>query len=240
MEHTDQKPIVGAIILAGFIIGGAILLKGTGGTAAPVAPVPTLNGAPVTTFTPVKAEDRVLGDANAKVTVILYEDFQCPWCGKLHSEGEKELREKYIPTGKVEFVYRDFAFLGTFVQPYVAANDESINAAEAARCAADQGKFWEYHDYLFEHQNGENEGNFSINNLKSFAKTVGLDSTSFDQCLDSHKYTAAVSDSKAEGSAAGVNGTPNGFILKNGKIVDTIEGYIPAAAFTAKVEAALK
>jgi protein-disulfide isomerase len=235
--QSDQKPIVGAILLAGAMIAGAILLRGSG---APPAPIPTLNGIPATDVTPVSQEDKILGDSKAKVTVIMYEDFQCPWCGKFHSEAEKEMREKYITKGSVRFVYRDFAFLGTFVEPYDVTRDESINAAEAARCAAEQDKFWEYHDYLFEHQNGENKGNFANPNLKAFAKNLGLDSAAFDACLDSDKYAAAVENARTEASPFGVRGTPNGFILRNGKIVDTIEGYLPAAAFTAKVEKALK
>jgi protein-disulfide isomerase len=69
-----------------------------------------------------------------------------------------------VKNGQVQYIYRDFAFLGT----------ESEKASEAARCAADQGKFWQYHDYLFTHQNGENQGNFSSLNLKLFAKELGL------------------------------------------------------------------
>jgi len=189
---------------------------------------------------PVGEDDQVLGDREAKVSVIVYEDFQCPWCAKIHLEAEKEIREKYIGTGEVNLVYRDFAFLGTFVQPYVPENDESINAAQAARCAADQGKFWEYHDYLFEHHNGENQGTFSNKNLKDFAQKLLLDSARFDACLDTNKYAQAVAESKIEGSTAGVQGTPKAFILKKGKIVDTVDGYMPAAQVMAKVAKALK
>ncbi|KKU49755.1 MAG: DsbA oxidoreductase [Parcubacteria group bacterium GW2011_GWA1_47_10] len=235
--QNDQKPLVGAILIAGAMIAGAILLRGS---SAPATPIPSLNGVPATAVTPVSEEDMVLGNPKAEVTLILYEDFQCPWCGKFHNEAEKEVREKYIPKGSVRFVFRDFAFLGTFVEPYDKARDESINAAEAALCAAEQDKFWEYHDYLFEHQNGENEGNFANGNLKAFAKNLGLDSTAFDTCLDSDKYAAAVENSRTQASPYGVRGTPNGFILKNGKIVDTIEGYLPAAALTTKIENALR
>ncbi len=236
--NNSQKSIAGAIIVAGFIIAGAILIKG--------------NGTPITTTTPlmpnykdiqlapVSASDQVLGDPNASVTLVVYEDFQCPWCGKIHKEAEKALREKYLPTGKVNLVYRDFSFLGTFVNPYVASKDESSNAAQAARCAGDQGKFWEYHDYLFDHQNGENKGNFSVPNLKSFARILTLDTASFNQCLDSNKYLPAVNASNDQGKIAGVQGTPKGFILKKGKIVDTIDGYMPSEQVTAKIDQALK
>jgi protein-disulfide isomerase len=237
----NQAPIVSAIILVGFIIAGAILLRGS---SKPLqGNLPANNGGiPVTTATlaPVTTADRTLGNSNAKVTLVMYEDFQCPWCGKFVTESETTIRNTYVKNGQVELVFRDFPFLGQFVQPYVAANDESINSADAARCAGDQGQFWQYHDYLFAHQNGEDKGAFSITNLESFAKTLGLDTTTFNQCLSSNKYVQALADSKAEGENAGVTGTPKGFILVNGKVVDTIDGYLPLTAVTAKLDAALK
>jgi protein-disulfide isomerase len=239
---NNQTPIVAAIILAGVLIAGAILLRG--GSPQNVKTPVAGTGTPVTTTTiaPITTADRTLGNSNAKVTLVMYEDFQCPWCGKFVSESEQVIRSKYVANGSVQLVYRDFAFLGSFAQPYVAANDESINAAEAARCAEDQGQFWQYHDYLFSHQNpnGEDKGTFSVTNLESFAKTLGLNTTTFNQCLTSNKYAQAVADSKTEGEAAGVTGTPKGFILVNGKIVDTIDGYLPLASVTAKLDAALK
>jgi protein-disulfide isomerase len=113
---------------------------------------------------PVGDTDFVLGDPNAKMTIILYEDFQCPFCGRFFSDAEKTIRNTYVKDGSVKLVYRDFPFLGS----------ESYKAAEAARCAAEQGKFWEYHDYLYSHQMGENQGAFSDTNLKSFAGTLKL------------------------------------------------------------------
>jgi protein-disulfide isomerase len=235
----NQTPIVSAIIIAGFLIAGAILLRG----GKPITNAPSAGaGIPVTTATlaPVNSNDRTLGSTNAKVTLVMYEDFQCPWCGKFVNESEQTIRNTYVKNGQVELVFRDFPFLGSFVQPYVVAKDESLNAAMSARCAGDQGQFWQYHDYLFSHQTQENTGNFSITNLESFAKTIGLNTTTFNQCLTSNKYAQAVADSKAEGTNAGVTGTPKGFILVNGKVVDTIDGYLPLAQVTAKLDAALK
>jgi protein-disulfide isomerase len=228
---NNQKPIVSAIIIAGVLIAGAILLKGAKAPTPENLPVNN-NGIPVTTTTlaPVGANDRTIGNPQAKVTLVLYEDFQCPFCGKLFNESEGNIRDTYVKNGDVQFVYRDFSFLGP----------ESERAAEAARCAGDQGKFWEFHDYLFSHQNGENQGAFSDPHLKTFAKTLGLDTSSFNACLDSNKYAQAVADSKTESSNAGVNGTPKGFILRDGKIVATIDGAEPFAMVKAKIDSALK
>lgn len=113
---------------------------------------------------PISSSDFVLGNINASVAIIEYADFQCPFCGKFFKETKKTLLDNYIAEGKISFAYRDFAFLG----------NESIRTAEAARCAGDQGKFWEYHDYLYTHQNGENQGAFSDLYLKSFAGELKL------------------------------------------------------------------
>lgn len=98
----------------------------------------------------------------------------------------------------MRFGYLHFAFLG----------DESQWAAEASECAGDQDKFWEFHDYLFSHQNGENQGAFSQDNLKAFAKELGLDTTAFNDCLDTGKYTTLVQDQTQMGRQLGVTSTP--------------------------------
>ncbi len=235
MENKNTQAIVGAIVLAGVLIAGALLLRGS---SAPVAVNIPQNGvgAPLVTAAPaplsVKEVDRSLGNPQSpnSVVLIMYEDFQCPFCGRFFNDSEKQIRDTYVKDGRVILVYRDFAFLGP----------ESEKAAEAARCAEDQGKFWEFHDYLFTHQNGENQGSFADPKLKSFAKTLGLNTASFNSCLDSGKYAQAVADSKTEAAAAGVNGTPKGFILKDGKVVNIINGAEPFTMVKAKLDAALK
>ncbi len=226
---NGSNQIAGAIIIAGLIIAGSILLKGVNNPQAN-------NGKPNTgdtvTLQPAKVttKDYALGDPNAKVTVIVYEDFQCPFCDRFFQDSEKNIINTYVSSGQVQFVYRDFAFLGP----------ESTIAAEAARCAGDQGEFWDYHDYLFGNQKGENMGNFSDENLKAFAVNLGLNKVSFNECLDSGKYTQAINDSTIEGRKAGVSGTPKGFILKKGKVVNTIDGALPYASVKSMIDAALK
>ncbi len=254
-KNVDSQQIAGAIIIAGLIIAGTILLKGgqivatNNNAAAPNAPSAPNPGN--IQFTPVSAADRTLGNKSAKITLVMYEDFQCPFCGAISGLEPNsaiiksmqqrdstwtpfmpEILKNYVNTGKVLFVYRDFplSFLGA----------ESYRSAEAARCAGDQGKFWEYHDYLFGHQKGEGQGAFSDTNLKSFAGKLGLDSNTFNQCLDSNKYTKIVKDSEAEGKTVGVTGTPKGFILKGGKVIATIDGAESLTAVKPKIDAALK
>lgn len=238
-SSNGAKQIAGAIVLAGIIIAGAILIKGNSQNNDTALKI---------NIAPVGEQDRTLGNPKAKVAVVLYEDFQCPFCAAIsglepNSPLIQYLKQKdptwtplmpglqeYIAKGNVRFVYRDWAFLGP----------ESIKAAEAARCAGDQGKFWEYHDYLYTHQNGENKGNFSNPRLESFAKELGLNTTSFNQCLEENKYTQAVEDSKSEGIKAGVNSTPKGFILIKGKVVATIDGAESFTTTKPKIDNALK
>jgi len=113
--------------------------------------------------------------------------------------------EEYVKKGKVRFGYWNYAMLG----------DESKWAAEASECAADQDKFWEYHDILFKKQTGENQGAFSKENLKKFADELGLDSQAFAECLDSGKYLSQVEEFSYIASQLGVRSTPS--FLVNGQ-----------------------
>ena len=230
MEDKKNQFSIGlSIVVAGIIIAGAIMLHGTKKQAAPTPAA----GNPVTTngtIKPVSASDFIQGNPNSKVVMVEYADYQCPFCGRFFTDTVQPIKQNYVDTGKIAFVYRDFAFLGT----------ESAKSAEAASCANDQGKYWEYHDYLFTHQNGENQGNFADKNLESFAKTLGLNTDQFNTCLSSGKYIQAIKDSTAEGTSIGVNGTPHSFILVDGKIVADVNGALPLADVTAKIDAALK
>jgi protein-disulfide isomerase len=117
--------------------------------------------------TPVGARDVILGDTKAPVTVIEYGDYQCPFCARFFTDVEPLLREQYIKTGKVRMIFRNYPFLG----------NESIAAAEAAECAKDQGKFWDFHDALYtaEHQDGrENNGNLTNQAFYQLADSIKL------------------------------------------------------------------
>jgi len=239
---SNKLSVPMAIIVAGILVAGAIYFS----SVTPKNIAVNDDGIGTTILAPVAETDRILGDPGAKVTLVLYEDFQCPFCGAIvgfNAPLIQSLKQRdpnwapfipevmnYVKNGDVLFVYRDWAFLGP----------ESVRSAEAARCAGDQGKFWEYHDYLYAHQNGENEGNFSDTNLKSFAKNLSLNTVTFNECLDKNKYAQVVANSKDEGIKAGVQGTPKGFILRDGKIVSTIDGAEPLSSVKQKIDTALK
>lgn len=217
-EQTSKYLIPGAIVLAGAVIAVAVLYSVNG---SPSKNTLEDGVVAIVSMPAVTSSDFVLGEENAPVIFVEYGDYQCPFCGKFFKETESVLRENYIKTGKVKFIYRDFAFLGP----------ESLWAANAARCAAEQGKFWQYHDYLFNNQSGENQGAFSKNNLKSFASALGLDKEKFNTCLDSDKYLEEIKKETKAGGEAGVQGTPASFI--NGKIY---VGALPTATFIQMID----
>lgn len=165
-------------------------------------------------------DDPVKGDKNAPVTIIEFSDFQCPYCGRFYSQTLSQIEEKYIKTGKAKFVYRDFP---------LSFHQFAQKAAEAAECADEQGRFWEYHDKIF-----QNQQSLSIENLRKWALDLSLDGGKFGSCLDSGRYEEEIKKDFQDGSAAGVTGTPAFFI--NGILV---EGAHPFESFKAVIEAEL-
>ncbi|MEM5802063.1 MAG: DsbA family protein [Candidatus Aenigmatarchaeota archaeon] len=143
-------------------------------------------------------DDPTKGSANAKVTMIEFSDFQCPFCARFWKDTLPLLEEEYIKTGKLKFVYRDFP---------LDFHQFAKKAAEAAECANEQNKFWEYHDKLFENQQA-----LDITSLKRYAQELGLDTAKFNECLDSGKYANEVQKDVQDGMAYGVSGTPTFFI----------------------------
>ena len=118
---------------------------------------------------------------------------------------EPELVKRYVETGRLRLVWHDFAWQG----------EESVQAAQAARCAARQGKFWEYHDHLYRNQRGANTGQFSPANLKQFAADLGLDTASFSTCVEQGLDLAAIQADRNAARARGAPATP--YFLINGR-----------------------
>ncbi|HLF01900.1 MAG TPA: DsbA family protein [Anaerolineales bacterium] len=124
------------------------------------------------------------------------------------ADASRRIYEQYVTAGKVRLGYQHFAILGP----------ESQWAAEASECAADQNAFWEYHDYLYANQNGENQGAFNKDKLKQFAATLGLSATTFNDCLDSGKHSAFVTSQTQMLGSLGVQSTPT-FVLNGQPLV---------------------
>jgi protein-disulfide isomerase len=155
------------------------------------------------------------GTERAPVTIVKFEDFQCPYC-KTAQPTYQELLKRY--SGKVRLVHKDL--------PLDAIHPQARQAAEAARCAGEQGKFWEYHDTLY-----ANSPKASVEELKAYAKEVGINAASFEQCFTSGKYKGLVQKDLSEGAQLGLTGTPTFFI--NGR---EMSGAQPVEAFAAVID----
>jgi protein-disulfide isomerase len=155
----------------------------------------------------IASSDPSLGRASAPVTLIEFSDFQCPFCQRV-APTLKKVRETY--GDKVRIVWKDF--------PLTQIHPQAFKAGEAAHCAGDQGKYWEYHDRLF-----ANQQQLQPEELKQHAAALGLDAAAFNACLDSSKYGERVRDGVAQGSRLGVNSTPTIYI--NGRMLSGAQPY---------------
>ena len=155
----------------------------------------------------VGPEDPADGPATAPVTIVEFADFQCPFCGQL-APTLRRIREQY--GDQVRLIWKDF--------PLAQIHPRASQAAEAARCASDQGRFWEYHDRLFTNQQA-----LEAPALKQYATDAGLDAAKFNACLDSSKYGQKVRDALAVGAGLGVGSTPTTYI--NGRMVSGAQPY---------------
>ena len=165
------------------------------------------------------------GDPNAKVTIVEFTDYQCPFCSRHTTQTLPQLLKEYVETGKVRYYLREF--------PLKSIHPQAAKAAEAAQCAKDQGKYWEMHDVLF-----QNQRRLSDLDLLGYAEKLTLEPSAFRECLNSGKYTARVDADLQAGMAGGVAGTPSFFLgltdpNDDSKIMATefLRGAQPYAAF---------
>ena len=175
-------------------------------------------------------DDPIRGDPNAPISIVEFSDFQCPFCARFHVQTLPLLLEEYIDTGKVNLVYRDF--------PIQSIHPNALPAAVAAECANEQGKYWEYHDTLFEKQNSWNrlDSNTVISTFSQYATDVGLEQQQFDSCLGSGKYLEEVQGDLRDGRDYDITGTP-GFFIGNDEIgFVKINGAQPYGSFATIIE----
>jgi len=190
----------------------------TGGTGNPGNPNNQAPPPPRVVDIEVSQSDHIRGNFDAPVTIIEYSDFQCPFCGRFDST-MKQVVANY--PNDVRWVYKHF--------PLDSIHPFARKAAEASECAAEQDKFWEYSDELY-----ANQSSINLPFLKEAAKSVGLNTGKFDECLDSGKFASKVNDDYREGISAGVSGTPGNII--NGEL---ISGALPYDQMVAIIDSIL-
>lgn len=250
-EKIRQQERLNRLIMIGSIVAGAVLLvlvfawpyinPSAKPTATAIAEVVSID--PGTHPNP---NDNSMGATDAPIVIEEFSDFQCPYCKSFHEGTEPQLRQYYIDTGKVRFVYRS---MGNFVSDNIAraygrpAKTESQNAALAAYCAGDQNKFWDMHAYLFaNNMDVEDGGAFTDKRIKSIAETAGLNVDQFNSCYDGGKFEDRVKQDGEDGKAAGVEGTPSfviSYIVDGEKRTKFIKGAESFTKFQQELEAAL-
>ena len=162
----------------------------------------------------------ILGEEDAPVTMVEFSDFQCPYCARFFEQTFPQLKENYIKTGKVKLAFRHLP---------LSFHQYAQKTAEASECANEQGKFWEYHDTVF-----NNQDQLSDTILSTWAGEIGLDVKKFDDCLESGKYKEKVQADSNDAGSYGVSGTPSFFV--NGKL---LVGAQPYEAFQQVIDAEL-
>ena len=204
-------------------VGVCIVLFGCGGGTESREP----SQANQTQTASVASASHILGNSDAKVTIIKFCDFQCPYCKSFYTDTEWQVVSEYVVTGKAKIAFRHFP---------LSIHQNAQIAAEAAECAAKVGgndAFWKYHDTLFTKGQSDGTGLDALS-LKQYAAELKLDTTKFDSCLDNRESSTIVVKDSGDGSSAGVRATPTFFV--NGKL---IVGALPYSTFKAVIDGEL-
>jgi protein-disulfide isomerase len=162
----------------------------------------------------------ILGNPDAKITVVEFGDYQCTFCYKFHNDVMKKINEKYIKSGDVNFVYKDFPLNGK----------PSLLASEASYCAQQQDRFWTYHDMLYDNWGGENTGWITQEILSDFAKESELNLEKFNSCMENSEFRQKVLNNEQFAKGININATPS-FLIFNDNEVYRIVGAQPFEQF---------
>lgn len=212
MTLPDRKYL---FLIAGLLLGfaaGFITARETGGDAS--ASASTSNSGRPT----LAAEDRPSrGPSDAPVTIVEFTDYECPYCRRYYRQTYHQLLEEY--GDEIHYVVRNYP---------LSIHPNARKAAEAAECAHNQDRFWDYHDHLF-----ENADALEPSDLKSYARELGLDGGQFDECLESGAESETVDQDMSTGRRLGIRGTPTFFV--NGS---PLVGAQPLSAFRSAIQRA--
>ena len=163
-------------------------------------------------ITPSTENAQALGSKAAPITLVEFGDYQCTYCQRFHSDTKANLLANFVDSGKVRFLFKDFPIND------LPADRASTLAAEASYCAADQGKYWQYHDQVYDNWRGENTGWVTKSSLKQFAIDVGItDMAKFSQCLDSQIYGNVVMQNYNLAQNIHLSATPSFVLIANNK-----------------------
>jgi len=173
----------------------------------------------------IKNGSPMIGNPSSPISILEWGDYQCTFCYRFHTSSFNVILDEYINSGRANFVFKDFPLNGP----------DSVFAAEAAYCAEDQGKYWQYHDELYTNWGGERTGWITVDSLNKFATTVDLEIDEFNSCINEHKYRQRVLELEKFGKEIGIDATPSFFIFNDEKIIK-IRGNQPVDIFRKAIE----
>ena len=231
-RRINKKALIVGVALAVIMVGGAVaaVLMNSPSTA--------LNKdnnneviqrivAPISENVPVLAAD----GGSSNITMVEFGDYQCQYCARFNNETKNQIISNFVDTGQIRFVFKDFVIND------LPSDRASTLAAEASYCAADQGKYWQYHDELYDNSRGENTGWVTENSLKQFATRIGIQNlTEFSGCLENHTHRDLVEANSQLASGIGLRSTPSFVIISNETVPIAIEGAQPFPVFKQAID----
>ncbi|MGH9951804.1 MAG: DsbA family protein [Nitrososphaeraceae archaeon] len=231
-RRINKKALIVGVALAFIMVGGAV-------TAVLMnSPSTALNNdnnneviqrivAPISENVPVLAAD----GGSSNITMVEFGDYQCQYCARFHNETKNQIMNNFVDTGQIKFVFKDFVIND------LPSDRASTLAAEASYCAADQGKYWQYHDELYDNSRGENTGWVTENSLKQFATRIGIQNlTEFSGCIDNHTHRDLVEANTQLANVIGLRSTPSFVIISNETVPIAIEGAQPFPVFKQAID----
>src|SRR5919107_1514838 len=236
-RKTNKKAVIAGIALAVIMVGGTLA------AFLPTASNPT-NGSNSSSnnqnpneiiqklYSPVVQNASALGSSTADITMIEFADYQCQSCAKFQREVRDDILRNFVNTGQVRFLFKDFIVNNDMPTTTTTVDEASTLAAEASYCAADQGKYWEYHNQLYQNAEDESTESVTIDNLKQIGRNSGIgDLMQFSDCLASHKHSKTVNENENLARSIGLQSIPTFILLSNRTQPLAIQGAQPYSIF---------
>jgi protein-disulfide isomerase len=241
-RKTKKKALIAGVALAAIMIGG---------TLSPLLPFGSNNSNSSNSsrneqnpneiirklYNPVIQNASALGSTTADITMIEFSGYQCQSCVKFHRETMDEILRNFVNTGQVRYLFKDFLINNESPPATTTATPNIVDkgsrlAAEASYCAAEQGKYWQYHNELYQNAENENTEWITEDNLKRFSSNVGIgDPGQFSNCLASHKYSKVVNENDNLAKNIGLQSIPTFILLSNRTQPLAIQGVQPYSTF---------
>lgn len=225
-RRINKKAVIVGVALAIIMVGGAVtavLMNSPSPPDVNNSDVIQRIVAPVSESVPILTS----AESSPNVTMVEFGDYQCQFCARFHNETKNLIESNFVDTGQINFIFKDFVIND------LPSDRASTLAAEASYCAADQGKYWEYHDELYNNFQGENTGWVTEESLKRFANNIDIPNlTEFSECLENHNHRDLVVENNNLANGIGLRSTPTFVLISNETVPIAIEGAQPYSVFT--------